>query len=96
MKKSIIYLFGIGLTLSSCGSADYSSSAKLMCECMEEKKSSENSSSFGEDVDYASCAFDVVLETRTAIDNSDFGEALEKECPDLMPLHKDYIETVNE
>ena len=97
MKKGLTILAGALVVLSSCGSVDYKPAAEKMCKCMTEKETNRDPNALlGEDFDYASCAFDVIIETRTDINNDNFGKILESECSELKRLHDDYLATINE
>ena len=92
MKKGILVVAGAVMFLSSCGSADYTQAAKVMCECMAEKQAEDGETMIDySELNYASCAIDVMLETRTDINNKDFGKVLEEECSDLKALHDNYV-----
>ena len=90
MKKYFIIPVA-GVLLASCGSTDYKPAAEAMCKCMEEKAKEEQNELLGKDFDYTACAIDVMLETRTDINNKSFGDALALECEDLKGLHDEYL-----
>ena len=82
----------ISLAASCGGSVDYAPSSKAMCECMEEKAAEEKGEyDLGPEVDYASCVFDVTISEGVDLNTKDFTKQLEKDCPDIVDLHKDYL-----
>lgn len=83
--------------LSSCGAVDYTKPANAMCECMQEKEAERDPDAiFGEDFEYANCAFDVMLATRTDINNEQFGEALKASCEQYANMHADYLKILED
>tara|TARA_B100000508_G_scaffold141026_1_gene145235 strand:+ start:7974 stop:8192 length:219 start_codon:yes stop_codon:yes gene_type:complete len=68
------------------------SAAKAMCDCMDEKAAEEKGDiDLGPEVDYASCALEVTISESVDLNTEDFTKQLEKDCPDLVDLHKDYM-----
>lgn len=69
--------FAVALISSCGGSVDYKPAAKAMCDCMEEKGNKpEEEFDLGPEVDYASCALDVVLSEGVDINTDDFTKQL--------------------
>lgn len=93
-----VFVGGLLLTTAiSCSGPDYGPSADAMCECMAEKDAEREPDAFlGADFDYASCAFDVILSTRTDINNADFGKVLDEKCSQYSALHADYLKTIED
>lgn len=94
MKKLFI---GAGLLFmaSACGgSVDYKPAAKAMCECMEKANAEEKGEyDLGPEVDYASCVLDVTIDEGVDLNTEKFAKQLEADCPDLVDLQKDYMDT---
>lgn len=93
-----VLMGGLLLTAAaSCSSPDYGPSADAMCECMTTKDAERDPDALlGADFDYASCAFEVILSTRTDINNADFGKVLGEKCSQYSALHADYLKTISE
>ena len=81
----------------SASAPDYGPAADAMCECMEEKDAERGDDSLiGANLDYALCAFDVILDTGTDINNADFGKALAEKCDKYNELHDEYLKTIED
>lgn len=94
VKKLFVGAFAVTLMASCGGSTDYKPAAKAMCDCMEEKGAEEKGDfDLGPEVDYASCALDVTISESVDLNTKEFTKQLEKDCPDLVDLHKDYMES---
>ncbi len=97
MKKSILAIGVLALTLASCGGpsqAEFDTAAKTVCDCMAEKSAEEeaNPSEFDidmSDLDYALCALDVVLDVD--VTDEKMATAIESTCSDLSEIHAEYV-----
>jgi hypothetical protein len=89
-------MFILSITASCGGSVDYAPSAEKMCTCMEEKGAEEKGDfDLGPEADYASCVLDVTISESVDLNTEEFTKQLEKDCPDLVDLHKNYMESSN-
>lgn len=94
MKKLFIGASLLFIAAACGGSVDYKPSAKAMCECMEKANAEEKGEyDLGPEVDYASCVLDVTIDQSVDLNTEEFTKQLESDCPDLVDLHKDYMET---
>ena len=96
MKKLFIGASLLFIAAACGGSVDYKASAKAMCECMEKANAEEKGEfDLGPEVDYASCVLDVTIDEGVDLNTEKFTEQLEKDCPELVDLQKDYMDTNN-
>ncbi len=96
LRNVFVGAFVLSIAAACGGSVDYKPSADKMCSCMEEKAAEEKGDfDLGPEVDYASCVLDVILSEGEDLNTDEFTKQLEKDCPDLVALHKDYMDSSN-
>lgn len=93
--KNLFFGASLLFLVASCGgSVDYKPSAKAMCDCMEKANAEEKGEfDLGPEVDYASCVLDVTIDEGVDLNTEEFAKQLEKDCPELVDLQKDYMES---
>ena len=97
MKKTILALGVVALTLASCGGpgkAEFDKAATTLCDCMAEKNADNEADDSGMDIDmtdldYSLCALDVVFDVD--IQDAQMATSISEKCPDLADTHAEYV-----
>jgi hypothetical protein len=99
MKRNFLALAALALVVASCGGpgkAEYDTAAGKICDCMSEKTAAAaaDTSEFKidmTDLDFSLCALDVATEVDPF--DEQMGKSIEEKCPDLKPVHDNYVKT---
>src|SRR5574343_20600 len=99
MKRKFLALAALALVVASCGGpgkAEYDTAAGKICDCMSEKTAAAaaDTSEFKidmTDLDFSLCALDVATEVDPF--DEQMGKSIEEKCPDLKPVHDNYVKT---
>lgn len=101
MKRNFLALAALALVVASCGGpgkAEYDTAAGKICDCMSEKTAAAaaDTSEFKidmTDLDFSLCALDVATEVDPF--DEQMGKSIEEKCPDLKPVHDNYVKSAN-
>jgi hypothetical protein len=99
MKRNFLALAALALVVASCGGpgkAEYDTAAGKICDCMSEKTAAAaaDTSEFKidmTDLDFSLCALDVATEVDPF--DAQMGKSIEEKCPDLKPVHDNYVKS---
>lgn len=99
MKRKILAVAAVALLVASCGGpgkAEFDTAAQKICDCMSAKTAEAEADTLGLNIDMTELDFSLcALDVATDVDPFDeqMGKSIEEKCPDLKPVHDNYVKS---